>query len=170
VLFLSNTHTTQYYTDSGRKVFSGGGITPDIVVKPKKFSKLMDQLLRKFIFFNFAKKYEAIGKSASTGNHLIKLSKDFQIDDSILKNFIEFITSEKITYTNEEFENDKQAIIREIAREIRLALWGAEEAYKFYLKDDDGVLQALKHFDEATALYENKKLNKITNKSTGDIK
>ena len=44
-------------TDSGRTVYGGGGITPDVKIPPAKTDKFQDTLLEKYTFFNFAKHY-----------------------------------------------------------------------------------------------------------------
>lgn len=152
-----------YYTDSGRKVYGEGSITPDIIIKSKKNSKFMDDLFRKYVFFNFAKKYEAIEKS-SKNSLLEKLDKNFKVDEKMINNFKNFITSEKIEFTEEEFNADLNEISRQIEREIRLALWGTEDAHKTYLKEDNLIKEALKHFNDAMALYNNRiKKESITN-------
>ncbi|OGF65926.1 MAG: hypothetical protein A2Y62_19105, partial [Candidatus Fischerbacteria bacterium RBG_13_37_8] len=149
-------HDKIYYTDTGRKVYGGGGITPDIMIIPKKFSKFMDRLFRQLIFFNFAKKYEAAEQENAANSILIKLERNFIVDDAMLSNFKNYLESEKITFNDEEFENDKELIKKEIEREIRLALWGTEDAYKKYLQTDEMVTSAMEHFDEAIALYDEK--------------
>ena len=44
-------------TDSGRTVYGGGGINPDVMIPPIKSNKFQDELLQKYAFFNFAKHY-----------------------------------------------------------------------------------------------------------------
>src|SRR6266699_444923 len=44
-------------TDSGRTVYGGGGITPDVNVPPVKSNHFQDTLLQHYAFFNFAKRY-----------------------------------------------------------------------------------------------------------------
>src|SRR4029434_4130344 len=43
-----------FYTDAGRVVYAQGGITPDVIVKNERDSKLLQQLLARYSFFNFA--------------------------------------------------------------------------------------------------------------------
>src|SRR5437016_469345 len=43
-------------TDSGRTVYGGGGITPDVAVPPIKSNHFQDTLLQHYAFFNFAKR------------------------------------------------------------------------------------------------------------------
>jgi len=145
-----------YYTDSGRKVYGEGGIMPDIIVKTEQNSKLLDNLFIKYAFFNFAKKFEAIDAVNSGSSLLEKLDKNFKVNEKMLDNFKAFIKSEKINFTDEDFEADKDKIAIEIEKEIRLALWGAENAYKEYLKNDEVIKESLKHFNDAIALYNNK--------------
>src|SRR5213082_3641285 len=42
-------------TDSGRTVYGGGGITPDVKIETPKSTPLQDTLLQHYAFFNFAK-------------------------------------------------------------------------------------------------------------------
>src|SRR5205814_6779044 len=44
-------------TDSGRTVYGGGGITPDVKLPQLKTNHFQDQLLQNYAFFNFAKHY-----------------------------------------------------------------------------------------------------------------
>ena len=44
-------------TDSGRTVYGGGGISPDVKIPPIKTTPFEDSLLEKYTFFNFAKHY-----------------------------------------------------------------------------------------------------------------
>ncbi len=44
-------------TDSGRTVYGGGGITPDVKIAPVKSNHFQDSLLQHYAFFNFAKHY-----------------------------------------------------------------------------------------------------------------
>src|SRR5499433_3824173 len=64
-------------TDSGRTVYGGGGITPDVTVPPIKTNHFQDTLLQHYAFFNFAKRYVV--------NH--HPSKSFEVDDSTMQEF-----------------------------------------------------------------------------------
>src|ERR1700726_4949767 len=44
-------------TDSGRTVYGGGGITPDVNIPAIKSNHFQDTLLQHYAFFNFAKRY-----------------------------------------------------------------------------------------------------------------
>src|SRR5271168_911977 len=67
----TNNHEVKL-TDSGRTVYGGGGITPDVNVPPVKTNHFQDDLLQHYAFFNFAKHY--------TVTH--HPTKSFEVDDS----------------------------------------------------------------------------------------
>src|ERR1700746_824273 len=52
----NNSHEVKL-TDSGRTVYGGGGISPDVKIPPIKSNRFEDSLLQHYIFFNFAKRY-----------------------------------------------------------------------------------------------------------------
>ena len=76
-------------TDSGRTVYGGGGITPDVKIPPIKTNKFQDKLLEKYTFFNFAKHYVI--------NH--KVDKQFEVDDAVMQEFRKFLDEQKVPFT-----------------------------------------------------------------------
>src|SRR5437667_1959139 len=52
----NNSHEVKL-TDSGRTVYGGGGISPDVKIPPIKSNRFEDSLLQHYVFFNFAKRY-----------------------------------------------------------------------------------------------------------------
>lgn len=80
-----------FKTKNGRTVYDGGGINPDIIIKPKKFSSLATALYGKYLVFNFATKYAA-------GHPTIPPADKFEITDSIYDSFLEYIRGKDYTY------------------------------------------------------------------------
>src|SRR5713101_1402375 len=76
-------------TDSGRTVYGGGGIAPDVKIAAVKSNRFQDSLLQHYAFFNFAKHYVV--------NH--HPGKSFEVDDAVLHEFRKFLDGEKIAYT-----------------------------------------------------------------------
>lgn len=92
----ADTDTTEqekpiFYTSSGRTVYGGGGITPDVEYKPPRLTKLEVELERKGLFFAFAVHYTAEHKSK------IK-SPDFEVTDEMLAQFKNFIAEKEFDY------------------------------------------------------------------------
>src|SRR6202049_809496 len=76
-------------TDSGRTVYGGGGITPDVKIDAVKSKQFQDSLLQHYAFFNFAKHY------AMTHHP----GKSFEVDDIVLQDFRKFLDDEKVPTT-----------------------------------------------------------------------
>src|SRR5437868_2379513 len=73
-------------TDSGRTVYGGGGITPDVKIDAVKSNHFQDSLLQHYAFFNFAKHYAV--------NH--HPNKSFEVDDVVLQDFRKFFDEKKV--------------------------------------------------------------------------
>src|ERR1700729_4277882 len=115
----ANTNTTTpskevKLTDSGRTMFGGGGITPDVKVKPFKTTKFEDSLLVKYAFFNFAKHYLA-------NRHV---DKNFEVTDAVMQEFRKFLESEKIPFTEADLSGDIDFSKSSIKTELFIAEFG----------------------------------------------
>ena len=71
-----------FYTDAGRVVYAQGGITPDVIVKSDRDSKLLQQLLARYAFFNFAVDWLARNP---------KVAEDFTVTPEIRDEFFQFV-------------------------------------------------------------------------------
>ncbi len=106
--------TTYFYTKAGRKVLAGGGITPDVILPGRKYSRFDTELLRKTVFFNYVikKRYEIAKKT--------KITPDFVVTPEIIEDFKKFV------YTDTTFTKFKSASIialenfRDIAKKERI--------------------------------------------------
>src|SRR5438105_7814888 len=79
-------------TDSGRTVYGGGGITPDVNIPPIKTNHFQDTLLQHYAFFNFAKRYVV-------DHHP---TKNFEVDDATLQAFRKSLDEANVPYTQAE--------------------------------------------------------------------
>ncbi len=100
---------TEFKTKIGRPVFDGGGIEPDIVMKPENFSKIAQILVTKFLLFDFATKYAEEHKT-------IPPPDKFNISDEDYNELIAFLKDKSYDYkTNSEeaLEKLKQSAEKE---------------------------------------------------------
>ncbi|HET7872744.1 MAG TPA: S41 family peptidase [Terriglobales bacterium] len=134
-------------TDSGRTMFGGGGITPDVKVPAFKATKFEDALLIKYAFFNFARHYLA-------GKHV---DKNFEVTDAVLQDFRKFLDAQKIPYTEAEIHEGVDWIKSNIKSEIFISEFGQEEGLKVRAENDPQVLAALNQLTKAKELAENAK-------------
>jgi carboxyl-terminal processing protease len=134
-------------TDSGRTVFGGGGITPDVKIKPFKTTKFEDSLLVKYAFFNFAKHY-------LMNRHV---DKNFEVNDQVMQEFRKFLDSQKIPYTEADLNEDLPYIKSTIKSEIFISEFGQEEGLKVRAETDPQVVEALNQLPKAKELADNAK-------------
>ncbi|MCD6169460.1 MAG: S41 family peptidase [Candidatus Latescibacteria bacterium] len=139
-----------FYTLKGRKVYGGGGITPDIVLKGPSSGKLQRKLRDRNAFFDFAAYY--LGTQPQVPENFDQFHQNFQVDDSIILQFKDFLFSRKIGFSPEDFQHELGSIKNSIKAEIAGELWGAEEKYQIYLEKDPEVLQTIELFDKAEQL------------------
>ncbi|MCD4790252.1 MAG: S41 family peptidase [Bacteroidales bacterium] len=83
---------TAFKTLNGRTVYDGGGIEPDIEIEPEKLSNISGSLLLKYLFFDYATKFER-------ENLEIDAPDEFIITDEIFNDFVTFISDKNYEYT-----------------------------------------------------------------------
>ncbi|MBV9181625.1 MAG: S41 family peptidase, partial [Acidobacteria bacterium] len=134
-------------TDSGRTVYGGGGITPDVKVDPVKTNHFQDTLLQHYAFFNFAKHYVVT-------HHV---TKNFEVDDNILQDFRKSLDSDKVLYSENDFVQNNEWIRSNMKSEIFVDAFGQDEGLKVKAETDPEVLKGLELLPQARALAENAK-------------
>jgi carboxyl-terminal processing protease len=133
-------------TDSGRTVYGGGGIAPDVAIPPVKSNRFEDSLLQHYAFFNFAKRYVV--------NHHLD-PKTFQVDDTVMQDFRRFLDEEKITYSESDLLENNDRLRAIIKSEIFIDAFGQEEGLKVRAETDPQVSKALELLPQAKQLAEN---------------
>lgn len=121
-----------FRTKSGREVYGGGGIKPDIETPSQKFSRFEAALRRQAMTFNFALTYAS--------KHPALKQSDFKIDDNIMAEFRQFLRDKKFTYTSQSemrlSELKKTAESEGYLADIQPSLTTLEQALQ-HEKDDD---------------------------------
>ena len=85
----NNQESKAFKTSNGRKVFGGGGITPDVPVSRKGLLPLEHNLSRENLFFQFAIDYTSKVKS---------IPRDFAVTDEMIRDFRAFVKSKGFVY------------------------------------------------------------------------
>ena len=123
------------YTSAGRKVLGGGGITPDIEIALEDATKFEQAMERKSVFFDYAVRYIA--------QHPAATAESLKIDDTTLSDFQEFVKSQKVEFTEDEWKESLDYSTTMIRAEIVGALGGLEDRQKVIVERDRQVLKAL---------------------------
>jgi carboxyl-terminal processing protease len=149
-----NPHPTEVkLTDSGRQVYGGGGITPDVAMAQAKPNDFQESLLRRDVFFPFE------GSVGSFTTYFLgtkpQVTKEFEVTDSVLATFRSYLGKQNIPYTESDVTANLDWIKREIKKEVFISVFGLRTGDEVELQNDPQVLKALDTLPQARALYEN---------------
>jgi carboxyl-terminal processing protease len=132
-------------TDSGRTVYGGGGITPDVKFDAPKSNHFQDTLLQHYAFFNFAKHYVL--------NH--KITKSFDVDENVLQDFRKSLDNDKVPYTEADLVQNNDWVRSNIKSELFIDAFGQEEGLRVKAETDPEVVKSLDLLPQARQLAEN---------------
>jgi carboxyl-terminal processing protease len=164
----NKTHRTEdlKYTDSGRKVYSGGGVEPDrrldgpvMGFNPSRFART---LYARNVFATFAERFTRRGDSRiapSTSRQARELSPDYQLTDAMVAEFRQHLEEEKIRIDEEAWKKDLNFIRAMIRFEIDLDLFGVSAAWQNLVKQDPQMQFAIGLFPEAQTLLDTSRQN-----------
>ena len=138
----SNANREVKLTDSGRTVYGGGGITPDVVIPPVKSNHFQDTLLQHYAFFNFAKRYVV-------SHHPRRASKSTM---SSMQDFRKSLDDANISYTQADLVDNNDWIRSNIKAEIFVDAFGQDEGMKVRAESDPEILKGLDLLPQAKAL------------------
>ena len=153
------------FTETGREVFGGGGITPDVKVDVLRASRFLDLLNSEYAFFSFAKHFTAVDERKvqaveppNLGAPKLQLiDRSFTVDEKILEDFKEHLRKLKVDFTEKDFEENLAQIKAQIKQDVFSAIWGSEEGYKIAVSNDPQITRALEIIPRAEALLKSRK-------------
>jgi carboxyl-terminal processing protease len=141
----------EFKTAAGRKVLGGGGIMPDVEMDPTQASGLAVWLYNRRYTFQFATRYLAENAAAIPAT-LEEYLDDFEVDDAVLAEFVEFLNWPSIRPTLEDtgvpMDDETVAEARDdmrmyLAAHIAANVWGLEAGRIVLLKHDRQVQGAI---------------------------
>ncbi len=144
-----------HYTRSGRTVYGGGGITPDITIKrnydlSKSTMKIFSENSR--TFFKFAQKYARSHQDYKTD--VDRFLYNVKFDEDFISEFYEFASEEIEKLKLEELEKDREHIEMQIKSEMTKIWWDNNAFYEARLLNDNQFLRALEAIPDAKKILE----------------
>ncbi len=133
-----------YYTQHGRIVHGGGGITPDIVIEQKPLTDLESRIKQANLFFRFA-----VDFLIDNGNGV---TPDFTVSDAMYSQFVRTIDADEINYLADELSESESWIRNSLASEIIAQKLGEVEGYRASLKEDIQLQKAVELFNKYPSL------------------
>jgi len=138
----------QFKTDTGRVVYGGGGITPDVLVKPPHLSRTTQLLEVRSALFNYGVEYAAKHPD---------VTKEIEITPAMVEDFVHHAASNDIAPESDirdalQKPEDRNYIVRALKAEIVAAKFGFDASYPIRVEGDKQVEKALELFPEAEHL------------------
>ena len=136
-------------TDSGRKVYGGGGISPDekyATVRPSIFQRRLSpfQWVSPDMFYRFASDY--------FGEKKPDVPQGWQPDDAIVERFRDFLKAQGMTVADADFSANRDWIRQHIRWEFYYRVFGKNVAERARWSEDPEVLQAIESMPKAQSL------------------
>jgi carboxyl-terminal processing protease len=139
-------------TDSGRKVYGGGGITPDEKYPPLRANQFQRHVLssggnlpQQDAFWHFAESYFGPKKPAVAG-------ETWMPDADTLNRFKEFLRSKQVTFTDAEFAANQDWMRDRIRYEFLFRAYNKKVANQAARQTDAEVLAAIGNMPKAESL------------------
>ncbi len=145
---LGSLEFPEFSTDLGRKVYGGGGITPDILKNMPSGPAGLQYLFAKNAFFDFAIDYHTRHKIQDLAwtppEGLVDELRDYLVAGEVLteENAEELFADEELRAFSR----------RQVHSDIFTAAFGTEEAHRVLAEGDEQIRTALDLFDEAAEL------------------
>ncbi|MFT7899892.1 S41 family peptidase [Tenacibaculum ascidiaceicola] len=107
---FSDTTLNEFTTQNGRKVYDGGGVTPDVTSEFSKKTKETDDLLKSRAIFNFVTDFTYQNPNLSTENYTFSSTNFNQFKEYLLRKDTAFVSKEEKLFQEayESVENNKK--------------------------------------------------------------
>ena len=138
----------KYYTlTSGRTVYGGGGIMPDIFMPADTTysTKLLTDLIRKTVFNTYCVDYVLKNRETIRKNYpdFEKFNKKFKVDDEMMDDFKEVADQKGVKWNDEQFECSTEWIQLRIKAVIAQNVWDIDKFYQVVAKEDKMIDKAV---------------------------
>ncbi|MGA2268163.1 MAG: S41 family peptidase [Bryobacteraceae bacterium] len=133
-------------TDSGRKVYGGGGITPDEKYESPRANAFQRRLIAPGTFFHFGSRYFDAPRP--------HLPDGWIPDDQTLERFASYLRSQQIAFTDAEFAANRDWMRDQIRYELYFRAFDKKTADRAAFQGDREVQRAVESLPKAQALLQ----------------
>lgn len=147
------------HTDTGRAVYGGGGISPDEIAKPTKFTVAEARLSNSI--FGFAMEL-AMGRVAGFENYKVQpkiefnhdlQATDFPVTDALFKELKKFVAAKPdLKATPEQLERARPFVERQLRFELATAAYGSLAAVQVFNESDPQIAKGIEAMPRAREL------------------
>ena len=147
------------HTDTGRAVYGGGGISPDEIAKPAKFTPAEGRLPNPI--FGFALEL-AMGRVPGFENYKVQPKidydhdlqpADFPVTDALFRELKKFISAKpEFRVTAEQLDRSRSFVERELRFELATAAYGSLRAVEVFNESDPQIAKGIDAMPRAREL------------------
>ena len=156
---INNAGNQAYTTKSGRTVYGGGGITPDVFVSrdTSHISRYLMELYGNNVIREFTLTYANENGESLKENSFDHYLKNFTVDEKMLQSIIKKGEALNIDFKQKDYKKSKRFIQSQVKALIARSLWKdgnglSNSFYQVIAAEDEMLIEAMKHFDEAQSL------------------
>ncbi len=131
---------TAYTTRAGRKVFGGGGITPDSSLKAERITRFTNALFGSRIFFELGSRYGSAQRGRYAGFEDFR--SRYHVGDELLPDLKELLKKNKIEFSQEAYERDETYIKSMVKAEVARCLYDSKHYYQIIRSEDPELTAA----------------------------
>jgi carboxyl-terminal processing protease len=144
----------RYETRTGRTVYGGGGIMPDVFVPLDTVgnSKYLTKLFTNNIIREYTLNYAQANRQELEGKGLDSFLKNFTVSDKMLKEVVDLGTAQNVGHDPLGYARSKELLRIHTKAMIARSVWGNRGYYPVFNQTNEMFQQALQHFDEAQKL------------------
>jgi carboxyl-terminal processing protease len=156
-------------TDTGRTVYGGNGISPDVAVKPRRVTPAQQKLVDPVFAFAMelaagrVKGFDSYKMPSGLDfDHDVKPS-DYPISNSLFNAFLDFVKQKPAFKVQpNQVERDRAFVERQLRYDISCAAFGTVNAQQVFYQDDPQVLRAIELLPQARDLAQAARTSKKT--------
>ncbi|NND93333.1 MAG: S41 family peptidase [Flavobacteriales bacterium] len=151
---ISFPDSLKFRTPSGRVVYGGGGIMPDVFVPvdTSDNSTFLTDVIYNGIITQFAFSYADKRRDDFKGQDPNEFQRIFKVDEPLFQDFLEFAEENELSPTIGELSRSREELEMRIKAGIARVIWGEEGYFTVFLQSDDDFKAAMKHFTALAAL------------------
>jgi len=135
-----------FYTDMGRVVYGGGGITPDIEIDQSTLTPFQIEFRRHNLFFPFSIDYLLHNES--------EVSEDFTVSEELLAEFLDYAREKEVEFSKEDIDNSKNWLKNSLRSNIISRKFGDKAGYMVSLELDTQLQKTLNILDQFDTLQQ----------------
>ncbi len=142
----------KFKTTSGRTVYGGGGIYPDVVVPDSpNLTRPEIEMFTKRVFFEYANHMVTQRKETAWKPEMLGRDR-FKLDDGQWKGLREAIASKGVKMDDSTWTAEKPFVLHQLRGELAQQTMGSLERYKIGVEEDTQLARTLELFPQAQKL------------------